>query len=596
MKKTIFLMAAAAAVSAACSVENIGSPAVQEGEPFSIRASLLSTRTTLDTDGYKVTWDEDDVLSVIARYDDGTVRHYKFEKEDGNAFSCRKVLEPERITVLNVFYPYDENNYALDGDYGRAGLAFGMGQNQSLADDAAHIDGPLYGYAEVSGGSVPDISIHHASALMDVQVVNSAPADITVTEVRLSTSAPDLYLQGWAKINPRTGELQTTGGYTEVALTVDKATVGAGQTGHFYITSLPFSLNAGDTFTVTVTANGRKYDFEKTVESAEKGIFAAGKVHHLTAQFNEVEEVDPDLKVEISTSYIAPTAATGEYDVEVTSTGEWSVIQDEATKDWLTVEPASGTGNGTVKVSLGALGGDSDVRTASLTFRAGLSEAVLTVQHGYAQRIGDLVWAKANVAEPGMFAESPDETGLLYQYASRTGWPNGYPDAEQSGSGPAGYPTGERNTPSVWSSENDPCPEGWRVPFADEMTALVGTDLQTKFSWKEPAASGFGIPGVMCGPDKSTASSASRTDMAGCVFVPCSGNRSWKNGLYQNPGHVTMTTATYKSSNGGNAYAYVVKIIGSDTNFALPSSPEDKWGYGELNMAYSVRCVADVTE
>ena len=224
-----------------------------------------------------------------------------------------------------------------------------------------------------------------------------------------------------------------------------------------------------------------------------------------------------------------------------------------------------------------------------------LNDRVMMV-HGYAQRIGDLVWAKANVAEPGMFAESPDEPGLLYQYASRTGWPNGYPDAEQSGSGPAGYPTGERNTPSVWAAENDPCPEGWRVPSAGEMTALVGTDSQTRFSWKEPASSGFGIPGVMCGPDKSTASSASMTDMSGCVFVPCSGNRSWKNGLYQNPGHVTMTTATYKSSNGGNAYAYVVKIMGSDTNFALPSSPEDKWGYGELNMAYSVRCVADVTE
>ena len=42
-------------------------------------------------------------LSVIAEYNDNTVQHYKFEKGDGNTFSCRKVLEPERITALNVF-------------------------------------------------------------------------------------------------------------------------------------------------------------------------------------------------------------------------------------------------------------------------------------------------------------------------------------------------------------------------------------------------------------------------------------------------------------------------------------------------------------
>ena len=305
-------MAAVAAMSVACQVEDPGAAVSGAGEPFAFMANLPSTKTTLDTDGYKVAWDDDDVLSVIAEYNDNTVQHYKFEKGDGNTFSCRKVLEPERITALNVFYPYDENNSTLDGDFGRAGLAFGMGQKQSLADDASHIDGPLYGYAGVSDGNVPEISIHHASTLMDVQVVNSAPADITVTEVRISASDQELYLQGWAMINPQTGELRTTGGYQAVALTVDKVEVKAGQTAHFYITAIPFSLNAGETFTVTVTANGQKYEFEKTVEFDDKGVFAAGTVNHLTAEFTDVEEAYPDLKVEISTSYISPVAAAGD--------------------------------------------------------------------------------------------------------------------------------------------------------------------------------------------------------------------------------------------------------------------------------------------
>ena len=132
------------------------------------------------------------------------------------------------------------------------------------------------------------------------------------------------------------------------------------------------------------------------------------------------------------------------------------------------------------------------------------------------------------------------------------------------------------------------------------MTALVGTPSQIQFAWKEPSASGFANPGVMCGQVNSVAAAATESDMAGCVFVPCSGNRKWSSGVYQNPEHVTMTTAIvspYKGNNDGNAYAYVVKIWGSGTaDYALPSSPESKWGYGELNMAYSVRCVADTED
>ena len=72
MKKTIIYFAAAAAMAVACQVENLEYPQTAEGEPFSIRASFLSTRTTLDTDGWKVSWDDGDALSVIAVYADGT--------------------------------------------------------------------------------------------------------------------------------------------------------------------------------------------------------------------------------------------------------------------------------------------------------------------------------------------------------------------------------------------------------------------------------------------------------------------------------------------------------------------------------------------
>ena len=310
--------------------------------------------------------------------------------------------------------------------------------------------------------------------------------------------------------------------------------------------------------------------------------------------------MDPNLTVSIEPSYLAPVAESGEFTINVTSTGDWTAVPETGIDDWLEIDVASGSGNGTVTVTLKELaGGDSDVRTGTVIFRAGVNSAVLTVQHGYAQQIGNLVWAKANVGESGRFASSPDDPGMLYQYASNVAWTNNYPDDDYSNgitSGPEGYPTGAKNSPQTWPEDQDPCPEGWRVPTADEVTALMGTDTDNKFGWLEPSASSFGAPGVACGLAKETAKAATKDNMAGCIFLPCSGNRAWKNGLYQNPTHVTIqssTIANVAGNNDGNAYRYVVKIMGSDTNFALPSSPENKWGYGELNMAYSVRCVAD---
>ena len=599
MKKTIIYFAAAAAMAAACQVENLESPQTAEGEPFSIQASFQSTKTALDTDRWKVSWDDDDALSVIAVYADGTARDYKFDKGEGDTFSCPKVYSPEDITALNVFYPYDENQYDMDGDYGRAGMSFGSGMQQSAIDDASHIDGPLYGYAKLESGE-GQVVMYHASTLFDIQVVNSSDKDILITEVKISTQDGDKNMTGWFKVNPQTGAVEPTSAYKEAALPVNEVTVSAGQTGHFYITSAPFELLQGKTFSVTVTANGIQSRFEKTVESDGTGKFAAGTVNHIKAEFTEVEEVDPNLTVSIEPSYMAPIVASGEFTINVTSTGDWTVVPETGIDDWLAVSALKGSGNGIVTVTLNKLaGGDSDVRTGKVTFRAGVNSAVLTVQHGYAQQIGNLVWAKANVGESGRFASSPDDPGMLYQYASNVAWTNNYPDDDYSNgitSGPEGYPTGAKNSPQTWPEDQNPCPEGWRVPTANEVTALMGTDTDNKFGWLEPSASGFGIPGAACGLAKETAKAATKDNMAGCIFLPCSGNRAWKNGLYQNPTHVTIqssTIANVAGNNDGNAYRYVVKIMGSDTNFALPSSPEKEWGYGELNMAYSVRCVAD---
>ena len=595
MKKTIFYLAAAAAMAVACDMENAGTYRQEEGVPFSLEASISSTKTTLDTEGYKVSWEDDDALSVIAGYADGSFKHYKFEKGEGNTFSCQKVSDPGNITTLDVFYPYDENNYAMDGDYGRAGLPFGVNCTQTGTGDAGHIDGALYGHVDMPAEGTPEISVAHASALFEVQVKNSGDSEINVTEIKLSNDAGK-NMTGWFQISTADGTLNATNAYKEATLPVEEGSVGIGETGLFYITTAPFDLQAGSVLTVTVTASGADYVFEKTMESDEEGKFAPGTVNFLTAEITDIQEVDPDLTVGISPSYIAPVAASGTYEIQVTSTGDWRVIPGTGTEDWLSVDKTSGTGNDIVTVTLSGLsGGDSDVRTGTVLFRAGINETVLTIQHGYAQEIGGLVWAKANVDEPGTFASAPDDPGMLYQYNSRTGWENPYPDT--SSPRPSDMPADDGTTtgPAVWAAENDPCPEGWRVPAVDEVAALVGSESARNYGWLEASSGGFSIPGAVLGLPEETAKSATPSNMLGGIFLPCSGNFHYRSDrTYQNPGHATMNTATGKTddNDGTLRYRYVVKIM-SGAGTVLP--PGSDWSWGELYAAYSVRCVAETS-
>ena len=296
--------------------------------------------------------------------------------------------------------------------------------------------------------------------------------------------------------------------------------------------------------------------------------------------------------VTVSPSFIATTVPSGTYQVQLASNGDWTVEQDSDTEGWLTIEPASGTENGQVTVKVSALNGDSDMRTASLTFRAGLSEAVLTVQHGYAQQIGDYVWAKANVGEPGMFAASPDNPGMLYQYDSKVAWTNAYPAT--TAPAPAGMPLGDSTGPERWTDENNPCPDGWRVPTKDELDALVGTKAtEVKIGWVEPETSGFEIPGAVLGLSRETGRTATAEDMKGGIFLPCAGNRNGGHGGYQNPQNATMTTATrliYQSKQ----YRYLMYCSSDDaSNNNAVRLPSDNWGWDSFRTAYPVRCIKD---
>ena len=80
--------------------------------------------------------------------------------------------------------------------------------------------------------------------------------------------------------------------------------------------------------------------------------------------------------------------------------------------------------------------------------------------------INGIRWATRNVDAPGTFAETPESFGMFFQWNRRKGWSMSY---EQRVEG------WDRSIPegTKWYAENNPCPEGWRVPTIEEINSLV---------------------------------------------------------------------------------------------------------------------------
>lgn len=282
----------------------------------------------------------------------------------------------------------------------------------------------------------------------------------------------------------------------------------------------------------------------------------------------------------ISPVNVATTEASGTYKIEVSCRRDWSVSVNDDAKDWCSLDKAAGTGVSTINLTVTELQNTEDMRTGHITFTSGDLEVVLTVQHGYAQKIGDIVWAKANVDNPGYFGVTPDTRGKLYQYDSRTAWPNSSPNTSGC---PDGMRVGQFETSATdWSAENDPCPEGWRVPSIDEIKQLAGDAQSRKFCWLEPEASGFEVPGAVIGIDAAEAATATANNMKGAIFLPQTGSRNKDTGNQDNWWSASITSRTRPGQN----WDRFVFWVDYSNSFSYD-------GFDGNAAAYPVRCVAD---
>ncbi len=176
--------------------------------------------------------------------------------------------------------------------------------------------------------------------------------------------------------------------------------------------------------------------------------------------------------------------------------------------------------------------------------------------------INGVRWATRNVDTPGTFAETFEDAGMFYQWGRKTGWSSDDPLTNSDG----GTVWDATNTPGgEWTSQNDPTPEGWRLPTVDDFRSLCDTKSVTAELLITPAGYKF--------TDKTTGNS---------VFFPAAGGRSLADGTLA---HVNGNGYYWSSTPSGNSNGYLMVFYG--TGIVSPASNIDR-GNG-----FSVRPVAE---
>jgi hypothetical protein len=271
---------------------------------------------------------------------------------------------------------------------------------------------------------------------------------------------------------------------------------------------------------------------------------------------------------------ITPAAGSGTYELTIKGDLQWAASVDSP---WCTLSETSGTGEKIITVSVEA-NPVINMRSAFITVTSGdMSRKVRVLQDHITLGPGEalingVIWSTRNVGNSGEFTAEPDVQGLLYQFNRKDGYP------AIGAATPANWPASYVNDDSDWLPENDPCPEGWRVPTQSELVDAWNIGA----TWRTPAQTGFSIGGVVIGISPEMAANATKTDMKGGIFLPQSGWRT-ETGALDRDWLCAVSCGTQDGSHNGRVMPH--RDAGS---YNCPTCGAIKaW-------AVAVRCVKDI--
>ena len=281
-----------------------------------------------------------------------------------------------------------------------------------------------------------------------------------------------------------------------------------------------------------------------------------------------------------------PVAAEGgEYTLNITGHEDWTIKladSNTSTEGWCTLSQTSGSGAAEIKITVTQSTSFVknrqvvlEVATATKTLRSKVIQKTLTLGENEVL-INGMVWSTVNLNTPGEFCTSPDQVGKYYQFNSNVPWTPVAANATVEGYEVLDTPYSGTD----WEPENDPCPEGWRVPTTDEFIAVW-----EKGQYKAlPAQTGFAVWGMILGLSEADAKAANKDNLKalGGLFIPNSG---WINeaGMHDRTWLACVRHGSSLSETHGGLYL-------SDGGY----TDQYGWGDGQKGRASAVRCVMDL--
>jgi uncharacterized protein (TIGR02145 family) len=179
--------------------------------------------------------------------------------------------------------------------------------------------------------------------------------------------------------------------------------------------------------------------------------------------------------------------------------------------------------------------------------------------------INGVKWATRNVDRPATFVSTPENYGMYYQWGRKRAWSSTDPMKAMDENGEIAEATWDKtNEPGdIWLAENDPSPEGWRLPTTSDIEKLSDRE-KVDIAWStSPRGYTF--------TDKTTGK---------VLFLPASGYRSYLAG-----GLISLDTHGYYWLSTSSIASYACRIYFDNDGVDTTSDSFRSYGYCVRSVA-----------